>query len=139
MKFTNDQFTEIAFIFEKENGNIHTDFEKEILSESTLSKLKPTELEKIIINGLNTGIYKNEDERVSGYWALSKTGNKNLISNYQKWLKTELENENEIAIYQILIALDRLDEPVFNKNRSGQSVNEIGLNIKDAKAYLVKI
>ena len=138
MKLTNEQFTEVAFIFEKENGNSHSEFEKEIIAESDLTKYKPTELEKIIIDGLNSGIYKNEDERVSGYWSLSKLGNQNLIAEYKKWLHTELENENGIAVFQILIGLDRLDEPVFDKSRTGQAVDETELNIKDAKQYLKK-
>ena len=138
MKLTNEQFTEVAFIFEKENGNSHSEFEKEIIAESDLTKYKPTELEKIIIDGLNSGIYKNEDERVSGYWSLSKLGNQNLIAEYKKWLRMELENENGIAVFQILIGLDRLDEPVFDKSRTGQAVDETELNIKDAKQYLKK-
>ena len=50
----------------------------------------------------------------------------------------ELENENGIAVFQILIGLDRLDEPVFDKSRTGQAVDETELNIKDAKQYLKK-
>src|SRR5690606_35769263 len=138
MKLTNHQFTESAFIFEKANGYSHSDFEKKIIAESELTKFKPTELEQIIVSGLNSGIYKNEDERVSGYWALSKIGNRNLILDLKKWLRTELENENAIAIFQLLIALDRLEEPVFNPKRTGQGVDEAELNIIDAKQYLNK-
>jgi hypothetical protein len=138
MKLTNEQFTEVAFIFEKENGNSHSEFEKEIISESKLTEYKPTELEKIIVDGLNSGIYKSEDERVSGYWSLSKIGNRNLIAEYKKWLRTELENENGIAVFQILIGLDRLDEPAFNENRTGRGADETELNFIDAKNYLTK-
>ena len=138
MKLTNEQFTEVAFIFEKENGNSHSEFEKEIIAESKLTEYNPTELEKIIVDGLNSGIYKNEDERISGYWSLSKIRNRNLIAEYKKWLRTELENENGIAVFQILIGLDQLDEPVFNENRTGQGVDETELNIRDAKQYLKK-
>ncbi len=136
MKLTNEQFTEVAFIFEKENGNSHSDFEKSIIAESKLTAYKPSELEQIIVNGLNSGIYKTEEERVSGYWSLSKIGNRNLITEYKKWLRMELENENGIAVFQILIGLDRLDEPVFNEKRTGQAVNETELNLRDAKKYL---
>ncbi|MCO6164069.1 hypothetical protein [Flavobacterium sp. NRK F7] len=136
LKLTNEQFTEAAFIFEKANGNSHSDFEKEIIAESILTEYKPSDLEQIIVDGLNAGIYKTEEERVSGYWSLSKIGNRNLIAEYKKWLRTELENENGIAVFQILIGLDRLDESVFNKNRSGQTVNETEMNLRDAKRYL---
>ena len=136
MKLTNEQFTEAGFIFEKANGNSHSEYEKQIIAESELAKFKPTELEQIIVDGLNSGIYKNEDERVSGYWSLSKIGNRNLIAEYKKWLRTELENENGIAVFQILVGLDRLDEPAFHKKRTGRAVDETELNFRDAKNYL---
>lgn len=138
MTLTNEQFTEAGFIFEEANGNSHSEFEKGIIAKSKLTEYKPTELEKIIVDGLNSGIYKNEDERVSAYWSLSKIGNRNLIAEYKKWLRTEVKNENGIAVFQILIGLDRLDEPVFNENRTGQGVDETELNIRDAKQYLKK-
>ena len=138
MKLTNEQFTEAGFIFEKANGNSHSDYEKQILAESELTKFKPTELEQIIVDGLNSGIYKNEDERVSAYWSLSKLGNRNLIADFKKWLRTELENANGIAVFQILIGLDRLDEPAFNENRTGRAADETELNFIDAKNYLTK-
>ncbi|PKQ46773.1 hypothetical protein [Confluentibacter flavum] len=138
MKLTNEQFTEAAFIFEKANGNPHSVYEKKIIAASELTKFKPTELEQIIVDGLNSGIYKNEDERVSGYWTLSKIGNRNLISDFKEWLRTELENENGIAFFQLLIALDRLEEPAFNEKRTGQGADETELNIRDAKQYLNK-
>ena len=136
MKLTNEQFTEIAFIFERKNGNSHSDFEKEIISKSKLKEFKSSELEKIIVDGLDSGIYKNEVERVSGYWALSKLSNRNLISDFKKWLRTELQNGKAIAIFQILVALDQLEEPAFHKNRNGRGSNETELNIRDAKQYL---
>ena len=136
MKLTKDQFLEAGFIFEKANGNSHSDFEKKIIAESELTQYNSTELEKIIVDGLNSGIYKNEDERVSGYWSLSKIGNRNLIAEYKKWLRTELENENGIAVFQILVGLDRLDEPAFNENRTGRGADETELNLRDGKEYL---
>ncbi len=138
MKLTNEQFTEAGFIFEKANGNSHSDYEKEIIAESELTKFKPTELEQIIVDGLNSGIYEKEDERVSGYWSLSKIGNRNLISDYKKWLRKELQNENGIAVFQILVGLDRLEEPAFNETRTGRGADETKLNLRDAKEYLNK-
>jgi hypothetical protein len=138
MKLTNEQFTEAGFIFEKANGNSHSEYEKQIIAESELTKFNPTELEQIIVDGLNSGIYKRERERVSGYWSLSKIGNRNLITEYQKWLRTELESENGIAVFQILVGLDRLDEPAFNKNRTGRGADETELNLRDGKEYLNK-
>ena len=138
LKLTNEQFTEAAFIFEKANGNSHSDFEKQIIVESNLTDYKPSELKKIIVDGLNSGIYKTENERVSGYWSLSKIGNRNLIADFKKWLRIELENGNGIAVFQLLIGLDRLDEPAFHENRTGRGADETELNLRDAKEYLNK-
>ncbi len=63
---------------------------------------------------------------------------KKTIAEYKKWLRTELENENGIAVFQILIGLDRLDEPAFNESRTGRGADETELNIRDAKQYLKK-
>ena len=138
MKLTKEQFLEAGFIFEKANGSSHSDFEKKIIAESELTQYNPTELEQIIVDGLNSGIYKNKDERISGYWSLSKSNNRNLILEFQKWLRTELKIENGIAIFQLLVALDRFDEPAFRKNRNSRGNDETELNIRDAKEYLNK-
>jgi hypothetical protein len=138
MKLTKDQFLEAGFIFEKANGNSHSDYEKGIIAESELTNYKPKELEQILVNGLNSEIYKNDEDRISAYWALSKNNNRDLILEFQKWLRTELNIENGIAIFQILVALDRFDEPAFHKNRNSRGNDETELNIRDANQYLNK-
>jgi len=136
IKLTNQQFEEIAYIFEQANRGSHSDYERKIIKESKLAKFKPFELEQIIVDGLNSNIYKKESERVSGYWALSKSINSDLISQFRKWLKIELDNKNSIPIFQILVALDRFHEPAFHKNRNSRGADETELNIRDAKEYL---
>lgn len=128
MKLTENQFTEIAFIFEEANGSFHSEFEKVIIAESEMTKYSISELVKIIIEGINLGIYNLESERVSAYWCLSKVCDKKLISNFRKWLNFEIENKNDTAIFQILIALDKLDEAVFNNKRTSRDVFETELN-----------
>jgi hypothetical protein len=137
MKLTFEQFTEAGFIFEKENGNSHSDYENQIISESELIKFTTKEMEGIIVEGINTGTYENEDERVNGYWSLSKIGNPNLIEKYKKWLLIELENANSIAVFQLLICLDKLEQPAFHKKRNSRGVFEKVLNFRDAQEYLV--
>ena len=138
MKLTKDQFLEAGFIFEKANGNSHSDFENKIIAESQLTQYEPSELEQIIVDGLNSGVYKNEDERVSAYWALSKSNNRNLISDFKNWLRIEVENRKENMLFQLLVALDRFDEPAFHKSRTGRGADETDLNLRDAKEYLNK-
>ncbi|GAB3333143.1 hypothetical protein GCM10027429_13380 [Marivirga atlantica] len=136
LKFSHHQFTEIAFIIENSNGYSHSAYEKSVIEESELTIYKPAELVQFIISGLESELYEKETDRIAAYWALSKTFDKNLIPNLKSWLKSELENEKSTAVFQILIALDRLDEPVFPGNRTGQAYNEVELNYKYAKNYL---
>lgn len=136
MKFDHDEFTEIAFIFEKENGRNHSEFEKKIIEESKFKDIPTDQLEMGIVNGIQDKIYKSEAERVSAYWTLSKRGNKKLILRFKNWLKTELEDENPIAIFQILVALDLLGESSFSEERIQLDSNETELNIRDAINYL---
>ena len=136
MKLTSDQFEEAAYFFEKANGCSHSDYEKQIIEKSKLKALNVTELEKIIIDGLNSDIYKTETERVSAYWSLYKIGNEKLIADFKNWLELELKKECKITIFQILVALDSLGESAFHESRSGRAPDEIELNIRDAKEYL---
>lgn len=96
-----------------------------------------TELEKIIVDGLNSDIYKTNSERISAYWCLHKIGNHNLIADFKNWLKSELNNDQKTPIFQI-VALESLGEPVSHENRTGRAADETQLNIRDAKEYLNK-
>ena len=136
MKLTNDQFEACAYIFEKANGNKKTDYEERIISESGLSDFKPDELKIQIISGLNNRLYSDSKERISAYWSLSKLHDINLIPDFGMWLKKELKKQEPIAVYQLMIALGNLEEPVFHKNRTGSAFNETDLNLRDAKLYI---
>ena len=139
MKLTNDQFEASAYIFEKANGNKKSEYEEKIIAESGLNNLKPIELKNQIIKGINSGLYSDSKERISAYWSLSKIHKTELIPNFRKWLKTELENENSDTVYQLMIALGNLEEPIFNIDRNGSSAfNETELNLRDAREYLNK-
>ncbi|MDY7394562.1 hypothetical protein UMM65_04870 [Aureibaculum sp. 2210JD6-5] len=139
MKLTKEQLDACAYIFEKANGNETSQYEEKTIAESGLKNLNPCELKIQIINGLNDGLYLDSKERISAYWALSKVHDKNLIPNFRIWLKIELEKQDSVAIYQLMIALGNLEEAVFNKNRKGSAFNETELNLRDAENYLKKI
>ncbi|QCX37734.1 hypothetical protein FF125_04530 [Aureibaculum algae] len=136
MKRTNDQFEASAYIFEKANGNKKSEYEEKLIAESRLTKLKPNDLKMQIINGLNSGLYSDSKERISAYWTLSKVHDKNLIPDFRKWLKSEFEKSEPLAVYQLMIALVNLEEPVFNKKRIGSAFHEAELNMRDADSYL---
>jgi|GEM_PF-1138645 len=136
MKLSNQEITEAGFIFERERGFNHSEFEKDTINHSSLLHLTCFELEQLLVNGLDYNVYENETERTSAYWALSKRVNKKLISKFRNWLKVELESNQYYAIYQILIALDYLKENVFSKSRTGRDASEFELNRIDALNYL---
>lgn len=139
MKLTNDQLEEAAYIFEKVNGNSHSDFENRIIAESNLTRFNPPELERIIFEGLENGIYDGLADRISAYWALGKRFNRDLIPYFKKWLQKESDLNDQQAVYQLLIALGNMGEPVFNSDREGGSASwETELNMRDAKKYLKK-
>ena len=136
MKLTDDQFEASAYIFERANGNEKTEYEEKIIAESGLTELNPNDLKVQIISGLNSGLYSDSKERISAYWTLSKVHDRNLISDFRKWLKSEFEKSEPLAVYQLMIALGNLEEPVFNKKRTGSAFNETELNMRDAEEYL---
>jgi hypothetical protein len=138
MKLTNQEITEAGFIFERERGFNHSEFEKDSINQSSILHITSDELEQLIVKGLDYNVYENETERTSAYWALSKRVNKKLIAKFRNWLKVELENNQYYAIYQILIALDYLEENVFSKSRTGRDDSEFELNRIDALSYLNK-
>jgi len=137
MKLTNDQFEASAYIFERANGNKKSEYEEKVIAESGLNNLKPIELETQIVNGIDNGLYSDSKERISAYWSLSKIHKTELIPNFKKWLKIELEKENVDTVYQLMIALGNLEESIFNIDRNGSSAfNETELNLRDARKYL---
>lgn len=137
MKLTNDQFEASAYIFEKANGNKKSEYEEKAIAESGLTDLNPIELEIKIVNGLNDGLYSDSKERISAYWSLSKIHKTELIPDFKKWLKLELEQNDAYTVYQLMIALGNLEEPVFNIELDGSSAfNETEFNLRDARKYL---
>lgn len=139
MKLTNDQLEAAAYIFEKVNGNSHSDLENRIIAESNLTRYNPPELERIIVEGLENGIYDGLADRISAYWALGKRFNRDLIPYFKKWLQKESDLNEQQAVYQLLIALGNMGEPVFDSDRNGSSASwETELNMRDAKKYLNK-
>lgn len=136
MIFKNDLFIEIAFLFEKGNGNTLGEYERNVVNRSTLKNIPLEQLENFIVEGLHENAYKIEKTRVSAYWALSKRFNANLIPHFKVWLQKEIELKKSTAVFQLMIALDYLKEPVFHPNRDSRAFDEIDLNLRDATHYL---
>ncbi|MEM6685275.1 MAG: hypothetical protein AAF617_05710 [Bacteroidota bacterium] len=136
MIFKNDQFVAIAFLFEKENGNTPSEYEESVINLSKLKTIPVPQLETFIIEGLHENAYKIEKTRTSAYWALSKRFNPKLIPHFKVWLQKEIDAKKSTAMFQLMLALDKVDEPVFHPSRNSSAVDEVELNLRDAKHYL---
>jgi hypothetical protein len=139
MKIEEDQFDAIAYLFEKHNGNSLGEFENNRIEESEFKDTAVSELVKAIIDNLNDDRTADSKYRTLAYWALSKRFDIKLLTFFQDSLKRELAEPDTPAVFQLLIALDNLEEPVFGKDRDGSfSGHDIALNIRDAKNYLAE-
>jgi uncharacterized membrane-anchored protein YjiN (DUF445 family) len=139
MEISKDNLNAIAFIFERANGNTLGEYEVGVIEESGLSNVSVETLENSIIENLNKNQIIENSFKALAYWVLSKRFNKKLIPEFTKWLKNEVSNEEPEAIYQLLIALENLEQPAFGKDRNGSfSIEDVELNIRDANEYLEK-
>ncbi|MBI5381573.1 MAG: hypothetical protein HZA31_06710 [Opitutae bacterium] len=84
---------------------------------------------------LGTGL--PEELRGSAFWALGKRCQKEDKKRFVAALQHEVSRSSSVS-YQIMIALDNLDEPVFAIGRSGASLLEAEQNLADAERYLAK-
>lgn len=73
--------------------------------------------------------------RQQAYWALGKKRDGRLIPFFRDQLRLELRRDM-IAVFQIMIALQDIDEPMFPSDRSGYSSDDYEMNRRDAESYL---
>ena len=132
------QLEAAAYIFEKANGNDTAREHEKLIKKSGLSNYNASYLERSILAGLNLGLYDDLESRAVAYWALSKRFNPDLIPYFRNWLSVELNVCQAGPLFQVMIALNNLEEPVFSKNRRVYSFEEIELNVRDARRYLNK-
>jgi len=116
MSLTPEQVEAAAFLFEKENGNVLGDLEKGVVEDSNLEGRELREIKKELIDSVTFPTEINAQHRCGIYWALSKTFDSDLIGWWTSQLRKEVENKTE-CIFQILIALDNLEEPIFDRGR----------------------
>lgn len=137
MEISADNLFLVALIFEQANGNRLDENDVLLIEKSTLSNCSAEYLEAALVESLNAG--RPTSYRASVYWALGKRFNRELIPDFKKWMAQELQNQEFGAVYQLLIALDNLEEPVFGNDRNGSySAMDTKLNVRDAKIYLEK-
>ncbi|MCB1079940.1 MAG: hypothetical protein KDM63_15640 [Verrucomicrobiae bacterium] len=124
-----------AFLFEEANGNPVGEFEVAEMIRHGLSGQDPGRIAEALVKAVADEGGTEAGYRRQAYWALGKRFDPGLIPFFRRQLAVELSLDLNAA-YQIMIALDNLNEPVFSGPRSSQSVEEEDRNRSDAETYL---
>lgn len=136
MRFPGNAIVAAAYLFDKANGNKLTEFEADEIERHGLSEIDPELVARELRSTVCEDYKTNSTYRQHAYWALGKLFDANLIPFFKERLAEELRRDL-IAVYQILIALDNLEQPVFSEGRDGSvAMHEYEMNRADAKAYL---
>ncbi|MFT4550410.1 MAG: hypothetical protein ACI9UA_003646 [Pseudoalteromonas tetraodonis] len=100
-----------------------------------LTRCDPDELSAAIQESI-TGDEADSAYRQSAYFALGKKIDNGLLDFFHERLRIELAADEIEACYQIMVALNDLDEVIFAPEREGGAVHEQEMNRRDAGAYL---
>ena len=138
IRYSIDALEAIVCLFDQANGRELASYETSQLLEHSLNGEDPVSISKLLVDLIRRDKSLDAYYRLAVYWALSKRYDKELIPFFVERLIIELTLGDE-AIYQLLIALDNLDEAVFGQDRDGSySILDTDLNRRDAKLYLTK-
>lgn len=121
--------------FSQLNGDHLTDFDLAELRTWGLVEISADDLAESILERLRGAVEPPRTFRDSAYFVLGKKFDPSLKSFFVERMEFELSRDME-AVYQLMIALDNLREPVFAKDRTGYSVLDNDLNRRDAENYL---
>lgn len=136
MKIPGDAIGAVAYAFERANGNQLGEYEQSEIKFHNLDEYEP----KVLADRLRAGIVEGDaDYRAQAYWALGKRFDRDLIPFFRERLAIEMRQDPEI-LFQLMIALDNLDETVFSEIRNGSySILDGDLNRQDVESYLKKL
>ncbi len=135
MRFPENAVAAVAFLFESENGRKLSEFELDEIRRHELEDSDPSKLAAILKKSVQNEKSSDTTYRQQIYWALGKKFDHKLIPFFRKRLSLEIQRDMEAA-YQIMIALDNLDEPVFSEKREEYVITEYEQNKLDAELYL---
>ena len=126
--------TAAAFRFEAARGVLHSSFETEFIADAELTTVPPDDLAHTLWHWLAT---EGADSplRSSAYWALGKRRDPRDVTPLVAALRRELPRDADV-VYQILIALEDLGEPVFPPQQRERSSRDHEPNRAAAQRYL---
>ena len=138
MKYSEDAIEAIVYLFEQANGRELESYDLDVIKEHSLVGHDPSVISNYLVDVIQSDSSLAESYRTAVYWALSKRHDKGLISFFIERLATEV-SLNSQSVFQLLIALDNLEENVFSEERGGSySSLDDDLNLCDAQLYLNK-
>ncbi len=137
--FPREALAAAGYRFEQANGNRIQLPEFDEIMRHQLTRTDPDELAESLCATLSAS-EADADYRASACFALGKKFDHRLLAFFRERLEAELEADEIGVTYQIMIALDKLDEEIFAPERDGgSSSNEHDLNRRDAGAYLERL
>jgi hypothetical protein len=138
MRFPEDAIPAAAFLFESHRGLSLGPHEVAAIQQSGLEATDPETLAHELKRMIAAENKADSRDRQQAYWALGKKRDPSLIPFFRDRLSLELRRDM-IAVYQIMIALEDLDEPIFTQERSGRAMDDYELNRRDAERYLAHV
>ena len=136
MEIDSQFLTGAAFRFEAARGVRHSDFETEIIADAELDTVAPDDLAHTLWTWL-AAEGADSPLRSSAYWALGKRHDPRDLAPLVTALRRELPRDAD-SVYQILIALENLGEPVFPPEQRGRSSRDHESNRAAAQRYLAQ-
>ncbi len=115
------------------NGMNLYDNESALVEEFIPKDISIKKLKGVIVKTLIRDKNLPDEMRCLSYFALGKLYNSELIPFFVERLKIEIERDSKSA-YQIMTALDNLDQKIFSSNSN--SIFNIEQNLEDAEKYL---
>ena len=124
---TNSQLEAAAYRFEMANGNALHSYERNYVAEAGLETKDPDRLADEICLYLDSSSQIPKEHRSTAFWALGKYYHRRLLPFFHRHLAHELDRDMNVA-YQIMIALDNLDEEVWPHEKRSFSILESSEN-----------
>ena len=135
--FTLSQLEAVAYRFEMAGGRSLDQSESDCVMASGFQSVELLILADRICGWLDSSPDLTSDFRSPAFWALGKSYDSRLVDFFRRHLAREIERDMTVA-YQIMIALDNLDEPVWPPDKQSFSVFESDENHEAAVRYLAE-
>jgi hypothetical protein len=133
--FPESKLTVAAARFEQANGRVLGLFEMQQVSGAGLAEVEPQVLAEQIRQSLDSAPDLSAGYRSAAFWALGKRYDSGLLEFFRRHLVREIERDMGVA-YQIMVALENLEETVWPVDQSSFGVTEAESNREAAVRYI---